>query len=196
MARKTKQFFHYYIFIIPVTGRKTERSPWHALIYKNSTFICFGTLINPKVVITAMNCFNREIIEKVDYLNKFVIAVGKEHKAKYDARDKKAQLAAIKKICWPDGQQKIKTVIVLSNSSFIVTDYVQPVAIDWSLRFKKEINKTRPIEGLVRDVLYKYKTTSYVNYRSQHGTKTIQKLMKLKLNLYQLVYVLKKSQQT
>ena len=72
------------------------KAPWHAVIYKNGTQICGGTIISERVVITAAHCFAIES-KGMDYKS-FKIVAGMTYRALNEEETLAAQVREIQEV--------------------------------------------------------------------------------------------------
>ena len=76
--------------------------PWHAVIYKNGTKICGGTIISERVVVTAGHCFFMEVnkTHEMDF-KIFKVAAGKMKRGLDEQDTPAAQIKDVEEVRTP-----------------------------------------------------------------------------------------------
>lgn len=127
--------------------------PWHVGIYKkmeaDGPFLqwCGGTIINAKVVLSAMHCFWDRTEFKPFPETEFSVAAGK-FKREYSAlEDLKAQFFAVDKIYYQDGYTDIDGLfaadiaLVVLQSYIEFKTYIMPICVPYGLDYEDKIGK-------------------------------------------------------
>ncbi|KAJ2940768.1 hypothetical protein O0L34_g14879 [Tuta absoluta] len=109
--------------------------PWVTAVYlkKSQKYICGGTLVNSKYVITAAHCVsNRQGVPQDP--QKYLIAAGKLYPAYEDARDEHAQISEVSEIIFPENRDITryeKDIALLGLTQRLsLNTYVQPACFD------------------------------------------------------------------
>lgn len=100
-------------FIFSGSITDNRRVPWHVGIYhiaddtrkdREPTYICGGTIINARMVISAIHCFWNAAFEEVSPASEYRVVAGKFYHRFNDAREKKQfQLLHVQRIEYPPG---------------------------------------------------------------------------------------------
>lgn len=125
----------------------TFQAPWHVSIYKriNSEFehICGGTILNARIVISAMHCFWNEVQGAAFNESLYRIKAGKMYREFDDIRETvKVQSLSINKITNLDAFSGANTsylgdIAILLLDTFIeFKTYISPVCIEYDLKLK------------------------------------------------------------
>lgn len=134
--------------IIGSTVAKITDVPWHVGIYRsmnakdNFEQICGGTILNAKMVISAMHCFWNEYTKMPHDLVLFRVAAGKFYREYDDGSDAFAvQKSPIESIHYNAQEYKDKEnyyaedIVVLVLAKFIeFKPHIAPICIDYKLR--------------------------------------------------------------
>lgn len=119
--------------------------PWHVAVYKRSDKSfeqwCGGTILNAKVVISAMHCFWDRLEDKPFSVGEFRIVAGK-FKRDYNADENlKTQIFSVDKIHYVDGYSDItglyaSDIAILVLNTFIeFKTHISPICMDYDLTF-------------------------------------------------------------
>lgn len=120
--------------------------PWHVGIYKSNDaggFVlqCGGTIVNARVVISAMHCFWDRLEDKPFSVGEFRIVAGK-FKRDYNADENlKTQIFSVDKIHYVDGYSDItglyaSDIAILVLNTFIeFKTHISPICMDYDLTF-------------------------------------------------------------
>lgn len=119
--------------------------PWHVAIYKrlNGRFEqwCGGTILNAKVVISAMHCFWDRTDDKPFDVSDFRIVAGK-FKRDFDGDENlKTQVFSVEKMHYVDGYSDVSglfasDIVILVLSTYIeFKTHITPICIDYDLTF-------------------------------------------------------------
>lgn len=135
-----------------IGGFKTEigNVPWHAGIYRDNgggrfDLQCGATILNARVVISAMHCFWDRSEGKPLDVSSFRIAVGKE-KLDYDAiENQRDQKFEIERIFHDPGYSDSTSnyvadiVLIILKTPIQFESYITPVCIPYGLQFDERI---------------------------------------------------------
>lgn len=127
--------------------------PWHVGIYRNINYqyeqVCGGTILNAKVVISAMHCFWDVQRSQPYAANEYRIAAGKFHRDYNDAADGgRGQMLAVDRIHYVDGYQDYVGLYANDIALLVLSHYIEfkvhiaPICIEYDLTFDE---KTVPL---------------------------------------------------
>ncbi|XP_024218102.1 transmembrane protease serine 9 isoform X1 [Halyomorpha halys] len=139
-------------------GSKTLHSefPWHVAIYKqystdeSGEYICGGSIIHPKVILTAAHCIYNESHSGIDIAN-FTVVAGKYH-VSWKHTDPGEQRLKVLKIKIPETyvgftNRYAEDIALLElNTTINYTSAIMPVCIDWSSEY---LGEQLPVVGTV-----------------------------------------------
>lgn len=130
-------------YIVGGTATNITKVPWHVGIYKksdaNAEFVqqCGGTILGPKVVISAAHCFWDQFENKFEDRSVFRVAAGKIYRAYDDTRDTYfAQKFEINELhTWNgyndrDGLYKDDIAVLILNRYIEYRPYIAPICIN------------------------------------------------------------------
>lgn len=136
-----------------VGGQTTNisRVPWHAGIYRRSGLdrqfeqICGGTIINAKIIVSAMHCF-WDPSEGTHYnYDAYEVVVGKTVR-KYEAREEyKPQFFEIENIHYIDGYSDLQSyyandiVLVVLNKYIEFHSFIVPICLPQNLQYHDKV---------------------------------------------------------
>ncbi|XP_014285957.1 transmembrane protease serine 9 [Halyomorpha halys] len=131
-------------------GDKTVRSefPWHVALYRHSSsnesaeYICGGSIIHPKVILTAAHCIYNENYSGIDNAN-FTVVAGKYY-VSWEHRDPGEQRLQVLKIKIPStyvgftNRYADDIALLELNTTINCSSTIMPVCIDWSSEYLVE----------------------------------------------------------
>lgn len=134
-----------------VGGHETEitKAPWHAAIYlqRQSRFdvICGGTILNTRVILSAMHCFWDRIENRPNDVTLFRVAVGKSL-ADYTAVEvRRPQFMTVKDIHFPveyrdlDNNYEADIAVLILSENIVFQAHIAPICIPYGLRYNEII---------------------------------------------------------
>ena len=113
--------------------------PWNVAIYKNELFICGGTIISEKVVISTAHCFHRETSTKpqLEDISQFKIVAGKYHRDLNATDPLPTQTIQINSIRVIDGYSGAQgkyngnMVFLILQKKIEFRDHITPICMDF-----------------------------------------------------------------
>ncbi|XP_068900932.1 uncharacterized protein [Tenebrio molitor] len=135
-----------------VGGRVSEKGqfPWQAALYSSlhQSFLCGGTLLNEKVVLTAAHCIT-DVYGKMLPKENYLVAVGKHYRKYDDPRDSNhSQTSVIQDMFVPDEYEGVDQnlladiAVIVTLRTFKLSVRVQPVCVDWTRNYESAILKS------------------------------------------------------
>ncbi|KAJ3649365.1 hypothetical protein Zmor_021115 [Zophobas morio] len=141
----------------PICGQKTVEAtqlivggtnvtkgdyPWNVALYTNDQkeFICSGSLISQRIVVTAAHCIADEGGKVLDK-NNYIIAVGKYYRNYGQIEDPETRLSQVKAMFVPEtykgsSQNYMSDIgILVSKKTFTLSRRIQPVCLDVSQNY-------------------------------------------------------------
>lgn len=139
-----------------VSGQTTNNTkvPWHVGIYRESStavsdaldYICGGTILNPRLVVSAIHCFWDVLSEKKNPASQYRVVAGKYYRRLNDPREKHTfQILHVKEIHHPSGYSDYdglysNDVAVLILEAFIeFKPHVVPACINYHYRYEEKV---------------------------------------------------------
>lgn len=154
------------VFIVGGQVMSNTKVPWHVGIYREGhpdvgkndiDYICGGTILNPRLVVSAIHCFWDTTSSKVHPASEYRVVAGKFYRQFSDSREKaQFQLLHVKDIHYPDGYDHYdglfaNDVAVLVLETFIeFKSHVAPACINYRYGFEERViapNKTGRVAG-------------------------------------------------
>jgi hypothetical protein len=130
-----------------VGGRVSKQGqfPWQVALYRFQTFICGGSLLNERLILTAAHCI-REVKGNILPKENYFVTVGNHYRKYDDPRDSNhSQTSAIQDMFVPDEYQGdiqnylADIAVIVTVKSFKFSERVQPVCIDWARKYESDI---------------------------------------------------------
>ncbi|KAI8124725.1 Modular serine protease [Lucilia cuprina] len=113
-------------------------APWHVSIFElvntDYVYICSGSIVSPRIIITAAHCFWDEANLKIQMFTNFVIKAGSSTKI-YSLHDGKSQIVQVNQIHIPeryrgrDNNQRDDIAFLKLNTTLIFTENIAPICI-------------------------------------------------------------------
>ncbi|XP_014291981.1 ovochymase-1 isoform X3 [Halyomorpha halys] len=141
-------------------GRRTVRSefPWHVGLYrheglgeKSTVYICGGSILHPKIILTAAHCIYDDTNFRIDNATFFVVA-GK-YNVSWEWRDPGEQRLKVADIKHPEtfvgetNRYADDIALLILNTSIQFNSAIMPVCIDWNAKY--EVEKLPPVGTVV-----------------------------------------------
>lgn len=134
-------------YIIGGEVTNNTKVPWHVGIYRlkrlqndQPEFICGGTILNPKVIISAAHCFWDSLSERAHPPELFRIVAGKFYHKFNDARESNNfQVLSVAQIHLPDTYYDVEALyaddvaVVILEKYIEFKSYIAPICIDYDL---------------------------------------------------------------
>ncbi|XP_066909588.1 coagulation factor IX [Halyomorpha halys] len=128
-------------------GRKTVRSefPWHVALYRQESpdesaeYICGGSILHPKVILTAAHCIYNEISFGLDNAT-FTVVAGKYY-VSWEHRDPDEQRLKVVDIRYPitfvgyKNRYADDIALLELNTTIQLSSAIMPVCIDWTVKY-------------------------------------------------------------
>lgn len=126
-----------------VGGRITDitKVPWHVAVYQRikDKFqqICGGTIVNAKVIITAIHCFWDRSVDKPFDISEFRVIAGKFNRDFDSKEDLKVQPFSIERLYYSDSYKDAKALFEYDIALAILDSYLEfnihisPICIDY-----------------------------------------------------------------
>ncbi|XP_063910656.1 clotting factor C-like [Zophobas morio] len=156
-----------------VRGSETKKGayPWQAALYRkvDKTFLCGGSLLNERVILTAAHCITNNQ-GKLKPAKNYIVAVGKYYREYDHPDDKNAQFCSVHKMFIPREYKGFSLkyladiALIVTNNAFSVSVNVQPVCTVWQENIHQILtDPNRTKEAYVSGWGY---TTEYKNLSS------------------------------
>jgi hypothetical protein len=140
-----------------VNGKPVKKGdyPWQVALYtlNDKELICGGSLLNQRVVLTAAHCITDDkgkLLSKENYM----VGVGKYYRPFNDSRDRnEAQFSEVKHMFIPElykgsTQNYVGDIAILvTRVTFTLSRRVQPVCIDYGLKYTSYTNEFGYVTG-------------------------------------------------
>lgn len=139
-------------YIVGGVVTNNTRVPWHVGIYKlrpgneDPEYICGGTILSPKVIVSAIHCFWDALNSRVVPINEFRIVAGKFYRRFNDLNEKnQVQVLSIAAIHHPpeydhvDGQYSSDIAVVIIERHIEFKPHIAPVCIDYDLSYDERV---------------------------------------------------------
>ncbi|BES95295.1 serine protease 1 [Nesidiocoris tenuis] len=125
-------------------------TPWQVALYAMPgtrrtkwQFKCAGTILTPKIVITAASCVFNENIKKLLRPERLMVIAAKQDltlNTEPDAQRRQVRSVHVKDTYEGEVNSQKENLAVLSISpSFEINDYIQPVCIDWNRKLSHDV---------------------------------------------------------
>lgn len=121
------------------------KAPWHAIIYEEQNLICGGTILNARVILSAMHCFWNRTGNQPRDKSIFRVAVGKSLSHYTAIENRTTQFLAISDIYYPmeykDENNKYEgdLAVVILTEHIIFHAHIAPICIPYGLRYNELI---------------------------------------------------------
>lgn len=125
--------------------------PWHVGIYKKSSTNgelvqqCGGTILNPKVIISAAHCFWNKVDNKLEDPSEFRVSAGKAFRSYDDVREtNKFQILAVDRIHVVDGYDDYEGLYANDLAVVVLSTYIEykvhiaPICIDYRYELEEK----------------------------------------------------------
>lgn len=129
-----------------VGGHETDirKAPWHAIIYQHIdnglNLICGGSILNARVIISAMHCLWDRLDNKAGDLSTYRVVVGKGFADYLHIADRQPQYFNVSQIFYDEayadltGNYERDIVLLLLNDNIIFQAHIAPICIPYHLR--------------------------------------------------------------
>lgn len=122
-------------------------APWHVAVYRSEisgssqepTFICGGTILNSKVILSAAHCFWNTFSDRIRLAEEFQIVAGNSYRRFNDLREENSvQVHAVKEIHYPEtytdrqGLFADDIAMVILQKYIEFTPFIAPASIDFN----------------------------------------------------------------
>lgn len=127
--------------------------PWHVGIYRTTSivdqprFVCGGTILNAKIIISAVHCFWDTLRDRAGAVEQYRVVAGKFYKQYNDPQDKDIQTLKVAKIHYPEEYQHI-VELYANNIAVIVVDryieftsHIAPICIEYNEKGSGKISE-------------------------------------------------------
>lgn len=139
-------------YIIGGELTNNTRVPWHVAIYKfrydnvEPAYICGGTILSAKVVVSAIHCFWDAFNDRVAPINEFRIAAGKFFSHFNDPRERNSfQVLNVAEIHHPpeydhvDGHYGSDIAVVVLEKHIEFRPHIAPACINYDLPYEEKV---------------------------------------------------------
>ena len=140
-----------------INGQTKSIAPWHVAIYRKDSYICGGSIVSDRVVISSAHCFFRQGRNSVELENKeiFKVVAGKYFKEFYDNEPQKTQTFGIAELRAVDGYTGSvgyfvgNIAVVVLSSKIVFNDHIAPICLDYDSRLSVKSQLPVGLTGMV-----------------------------------------------
>lgn len=139
-------------YIVGGVVTNNTKVPWHVAIYKlgnedtETEYICGGTILSPKIVISAIHCFWDATSERVYAIDGFRIAAGKFYsRFNYQREKNHVQVFSIAELHYPPEYDHVEGRFTADIAVVIIDRYIEfkahiaPICIDYNLSYDEKV---------------------------------------------------------
>lgn len=117
------------------TDIEINEAPWHVAVYKSNVFVCAGTLISEKVILSSAYCFHTE--NSTNYKN-FKVRAGNSEISLERKENTAGQIRNVDQVIIPEIYQttnkflRADIAVIIVKENFVFTNNIAPACLEFT----------------------------------------------------------------